>query len=256
MHDTPERLDVNAMPATRRFALIGAGRIALPVIQAWRDGQLPGWELASVLTRSPRRVEGVHTTIDAMEFFAHDSDLIVETAGPAALALHACDALARADVWTVSAAALADPQLLARVESAAAQSGHRLRLLHGAIAGLDGVAAACVDPNAVLHLQVDLPPGGGPPGVVFRGTVREAARLFPNSVNVAVSVAFAGAGLDRTTIEVSHPDPAMPQRLAFSVTSVYGTCTATTSPLVGSGIHPVAASVIAALRNAMKAVWT
>ena len=246
---------MTASPPDRRFALIGAGRIALPVIEAWRAGQLPGWQLVAVLTRDPREIAGAHNTTDAAEFFARESDLIVEAAGPAALALHGCNALTHADVWTVSAAALADEQLLARVENAARQSGHRLRLLHGAIAGLDGVAAACVDPNALLQLQIDLPPGGGPPGVVFSGTVREAAKRFPNSVNVAVTAALAGAGLDRTRIEVSHPDPAMPQRLALSATSIYGTCKTETSPRVGPGIHPVAASVIAALRNELKAVW-
>ncbi|TWO73340.1 DUF108 domain-containing protein [Caenimonas sedimenti] len=240
----------------RRFALIGAGRIALPVIEAWRAGELPGWQLEAVLTRQPRQIEGVRSTTDAAAFFSGVYALIVDTAGPAAFALHACNALARADVWTVSAVALADPQLLAKVEETAQRTSHRLRLLHGATAGLDGVAAACVDPEAVLHLQIDLPPGGGPPGVIFSGTVREAARRFPNSVNVAVTLAFAGAGLDQTRVEVSHPDPAMPYRLALRVTSRYGTCQVETFPKVGPGIHPVAASIIAALRNAQAPVWT
>ncbi len=240
----------------RRFALIGAGRIAQPVITAWRAGELTGWHLDAVLTRSPRQIDGVHTTNDAAAFFSRSHDLVVDTAGPAALALHACDALARADLWTVSAVALADPQLLAQCEETARRTGHRLRLLHGAIAGLDGVAAACVDPDAVLHLEIDLPPGGGSPGVVFSGTVREAARRFPDSVNVAVTVALAGAGLDRTRIEVAHPDPATPQRLALRVTSRYGACSVEVSPKVGPGIHPVAASIIAALRNEVKAIWT
>jgi hypothetical protein len=74
-------------------------------------------------------------------------------------------------------------------------------------------------------------------------------------VNVAVAAALAGPGLDRTRIEVSHPDPATPQRLALNVKSRYGSCTTATSPRVGAGIHPVAASVIAALRNELKTVW-
>ncbi len=240
----------------RRFALIGAGRIAQPVIAAWREGQLAGWQLDSVLSRQVRHLEGVHTTTDPAAFFGRAPDLIIDTAGPAALALHACAALARAELWTVSAVALADPAVLARVEAAARRSGHRLRLLHGAIAGLDGVAAACVDPGAVLQLHIDLPPGGGPPGVIFRGTVREAARLFPDSVNVAVTVALAGAGLDATRIEVAHPDAATPQRLALCVTSRYGRCAVEVSPRVGPGLHPVAASIIAAMRNALQPIWT
>ena len=76
-----------------------------------RKQQLPGWQLEAVLTRRPRRIEGAAATVDSTEFFHREYDLIVEAAGPSALAAHACEALARADLWTVSAAALVDAQL-------------------------------------------------------------------------------------------------------------------------------------------------
>lgn len=244
-----------APPRSRRFALIGCGRIAMPVVQAWREGGLPGWTLTGVLARGPRDLDGLYCTNDADAFFSEAYDLIVETAGPAALAEHGVRALEAADVWSVSAAALADARLLAALQEAGGKAGHRLRLVSGAIAGLDGVAMASVDPDVQLRIDLDLPPGPGPRAVVFSGTVREAARRFPDSVNVAVAAALAGPGLDNTRIELSHPGPVPQHRLALTADSRYGVVEAAVEPRLGHGIHPVAACLVANLRRELQAVW-
>ncbi len=247
-------IDTTAAP--RRFALIGHGRIGAPVVQAWRDGALEGWTLAAVLVRqAPVHAEPwITTNIDV--FLASAPDLIVEAAGPAALAAHAVAALAAADLWTVSAAALADTELAARIAQQARLHGHRLRVLAGAIAGLDGVAMSSVDPDVALDLEIELPPDAAQPaGERFRGSVRDAAALFPNSVNVAAAAALAGPGLDATRIRVSHPGEVARNRLALTAESRFGTVRAETLPRVGPGIHPVAASIIAALRQQLRTIW-
>jgi aspartate dehydrogenase len=228
----------------KRLGLIGCGRIGSQVVQASRDGLLPGWHFAGVLTRS----------ISAPDFFNQKYDLIIEAAGAQALAQHGARALALADVWTVSGAALADPNLFDLLETTASKSGHRLRLVAGAIAGLDGVAAAAVDPAAELELSIDLPPGEAAAGVVFAGSVREAAVRFPEGVNVAVAAALAGPGLERSRIEVLHPAGSQ-HRLALTARSRYGALRVETEPRVSAGAHPVAASLIAALRRELQAVW-
>ena len=239
----------------RRMALIGCGRIATPIIDTWLKGGLPGWTITGVLARGVHMVGAVRSTDNTDAFFAEPYDLIVETAGPSALAAHGARALAVADVWTVSAAALADPALLMALQTAGSQAGHRLRVLPGAIAGLDGVAMASVDPDVVLQLDIDLMPGDGPRALVFSGSVREAAARYPDSVNVAVAAALAGPGMDRAQIRVSHPGLVPQHQLALVATSRYGAVRASVEPLVGPGVHPVAASIIAALRRQLQTVW-
>ena len=213
-------------------------------MQAWRDGGLAGWEIVRVHTRSR----------PAPNFFDAQYDLIIEAAGPAALAMHGVRALECADVWTVSGSALADSRLFDALEEAGERSGHRLRLVAGAIAGLDAVAAGAVDPQAELRLELDLPPGEASSGVPFSGSVREAAARFPGNVNVAVAAALAGPGLDHTRVEVTRP--AGPRhRLALTIQSRFGTTATSSEPRVAPGTHPVAACLIAELQRELRTIW-
>lgn len=239
----------------RRLGLIGCGRIALPVIHAWREGGLPGWTISGVLARGTRDLAGLHSTDDAEAFFGAGHELIVEAAGPQALAAHGVRALGAAELWTVSAAALADPALFDALQEAGRRAGHRLRVLPGAIAGLDGVALAALDPQATLQLDIELMPGDGPRARVFSGSVREAARRFPDSVNVAVAAALAGPGLDRARIHIDHPGPVAQHRLALRVSSRWATVQAHVDHQHGAAVHPVAAALIAALRQQSATIW-
>lgn len=195
------------MPAAqRRLGLIGCGRIGLPIIDCWNEGGLPGWTIAGVLARGLHPRGAMYSTDDAGAFFATSFDLIIEAAGPPALAAYGARGLRLADVWTVSAAALADHALLEALH------------VTGAQAGLDGVAMASADSQAVLRLDIDLLPG--PRALVFSGSVREAALRFPDSVNAAVAAALAGPGLDKAWIDVYHPGPVPQHRLVRIPTNV------------------------------------
>ncbi len=258
---TPERQASPARPP-RRVGVIGCGRIAAPVAQALHAGEVAGWALGGVLARSRRTIGAIAVTDDVEAFLRAGFDLIVEAAGPSALASLGEPALLAADVWTVNGTALADGRLTARLEAACRRGGHRLRLVPGAIAGLDGIALAAWDPKATLHVAVHTPDAArageptvtaGDPRAAFAGSVREAAGRYPEGVNVAVAAAWAGPGLERTTVAVRHT--AGEHRLAIEATSRYGRVRAALEPGGDPDWHPVAASLLACLRRETLAIW-
>ena len=143
--------------------------------------------------------------------------LIVEAAGHAALAAQAENCLAAGiTVLAVSVGALADDALLRRLRAAARRGRSRLLLASGAIGALDYLQAV----QAVADLQVTYesrkPPAAwadelralghplapGQPLLLFEGNAREAALRYPQNLNVAASLALAGAGFERTQVRI------------------------------------------------------
>lgn len=244
---------MNAAP--RRLGLVGCGRIGGPVLAAWQTGRLPGWEICGVLVRRVDVDRGRLFTTDIDGLLATRPDVVVEMAGPPALAAVGERVLRCADLWTVSGAALADAALLQRMEAAGRESGHRLRILSGAFAGMEGVSAAAAATGMTLHLTIELLPGPAPAERRFKGSVREAAGRFPNDVNVAAAAALAGPGLDATSIEVVHPGAAERNRLVLHAESAAGTLHVEVQPELGLGFHPTACNLIAALRRETQTVW-
>jgi len=243
--------------AERTVGLIGCGLIGRGVLRSLDTGDVPGWKLGAVLATSARVVDDVEVSDDPAEFFAHSFDLIIESAGPQALTAHGPDALAVAEVWTVSGTALTSDGLVRRLTSVGEASGNRLRLLPGAIAALDGVSAISVADDARVHIFVDLVPAGDVDEVVFEGSVRDGAAAFPNHVNVAVAAALAGLGLDKTALTVRQPPAGQPHTLRIETSSRDGRVEATTFPIVSppDDIHIVTASILAALKARNETIW-
>jgi len=241
----------------RRVGIIGCGGIGAPVIAALQAGRAGEWALAAVLANSDRCVEGVLVTTDVAAFFSSGLDLIVDTAGPDALRQHGVRALEIADLWTVSGTALAEPKFHDLLESTGRRVGHRLRLLSGGIAGLDGIAAASIDENAVVKMIVETAPTGEDRAQLFQGTAREAAKRYPNHANVVVATALAGPGLDAVSVEVMRPAPAEGRTLSLTAQSAFGFFTVHVEAKVvpEERIHTVAASIIASLRRESAVLW-
>ena len=91
--------------------------------------------------------------------------------------------------WTVNATPLAEEALARRLERAGQQHGHRLRILTGAMAGLDGEAAATVDDQAEVSDSTDFAPSQDPGECVFSGSAAAAAEHYPERVNVGATAA-------------------------------------------------------------------
>ncbi|MEJ5232502.1 MAG: aspartate dehydrogenase [Geminicoccaceae bacterium] len=201
-----------------RVGMIGLGAIGAEVLARARAGELgSGLELVAILTRTPRPEEPLVTT-DRRAFLAARPEAVLEVAGHEAVRAHGLACLeAGADLLLTSVGALVDDALRGALEEAARRSGRRLRILSAGIGALDILAGAAVGGLEAVTVTVRKDPSAwwGTPGerlvdlarleaptVLFRGPVREGARLYPQNVNIAAAAALAGAGLDATELVI------------------------------------------------------
>ena len=143
-------------------------------------------------------------------------DLLVECAGHRAIEEHVLPALERGiPCLIVSVGALSEVGLVERLEAAAERGQTYIQLLPGAIGGIDALSAAKVGgldavsytgrkpaqawKNTPAEQVCDLD-SISEATVIFQGSAREAARLYPKNANVAATLSLAGLGLDRTLV--------------------------------------------------------
>jgi aspartate dehydrogenase len=214
-----------------RIAVLGLGAIGRTLVDRLLDGALPRSQpaiLAYVKASHiddlrARYADRIQLTASLDELISFDPDVVIEAAGQPAVHELAGPILAAGfDLMLVSTGALVDAELRSRLTAAAACSGARMLIPAGAIAGLDGLGALRHSSDLRVRYVSIKPPDAwrGTPaeadidlGAVhtavtfFRGSAAEAAIRFPRNANLAATIAIAGAGLERTTVELVA-DPA------------------------------------------------
>ena len=215
----------------RHIMIIGAGAIGRYLVRElhsmYPEARLSCIERAGFVQEARERVRGLAGA--AAEVYERVSDvppgveLAVECGGHAAVTQHGEVSLdAGYDLLVASVGALADQALYDQLAAAARRNDRKLLIPAGAVAGMDGLAAArLAGIDRVRYTSRKLP-------LAWRGThaetlcrldsiaeateflrtdARQAATLFPQNANVAATVALAGVGFERTEVSL-NADPA------------------------------------------------
>lgn len=199
-----------------RIALIGFGAIGQVVASEV--------EVAGVLVReryvesTRRALPGVAVVASVEDLLETGPDLVVECAGQPAVREYGEAVLAGGtDLMVISTGAFGDQGFLDRMCGAARGAGRRILLPAGATAGLDGLLALREGGLDSVRYTSSKPPHawlGTPaeqafwldalsePTVIHSGPAHEAARLYPKNANLAVTIALAGLGLERTQVDL------------------------------------------------------
>jgi aspartate dehydrogenase len=207
-----------------RVGLIGFGAIGRLVLETLEDRKSP-IEVAAILVRPERAAalksdlaQSIAVLSRVEELSPLKLDLVAECAGQPAVAQYG-EAVLRLgiDLFVISTGALADDHLRSALMSAARQAGARIVIPAGAIGGLDALNALRLGGLSHVSYTSAKPPESwrgtraersfdldrlDGRTVIFRGTAREAARLYPKNANLAATVALAGRGLDDTMVEL------------------------------------------------------
>lgn len=208
--------------------IVGCGSIGRAVLKAAGDGRMRT-PVGGVTSRNQETAQTFLSTLErppallGLDQLLETCDLIVEAAGG-----HVVEDLARRtfeagkSLAVISVGALLDhPELF----ELAREAGCDLIVPSGAIAGLDGVKAACAGRVDFVRLTSRKPPRAlmGAPFLVehgisleglsearllFKGPAREAVRGFPDNLNVSAALSLAGIGPDLTEVAISA-DPSV-----------------------------------------------
>lgn len=214
-----------------RVAIAGFGAIGQELARRLRTG-VEGMVLTAVSARDREKAHAnlarIGFTADQVQVVALDdleplADIVIECAPATVMGLIAESVLLAGKELIV----LSGGVLLSRpdLRDLAREHGGQITIPTGALLGLDAVGAAA-EGNIRSVRMVTRKPGRGLVGApalagssvdvesvteavkVFSGTAREAAEGFPANLNVAAALAMAGAGPERTEVEI-WVDPAV-----------------------------------------------
>lgn len=203
-----------------RLGLIGAGAIGAHVIEFVANELADRVQIPAVLVRTPRpaAANGPDFLTDPVDFHAGDYDVVLEGAGHQAVRDHVIPLLKRGvRVIATSIGAFTDDDLYDQCRRAAEEGNTSLTLASAGIGALDILSGAAIGGLDAVEMTVRKDPSAwygtaaqdlfdldamSEPTVIFEGSAREGASLYPQNVNISAAVALAGIGLDRTRLVI------------------------------------------------------
>lgn len=216
-----------------KAGIIGYGTIGKGIAQLIQTQQAGEIELKSILVRNPQRIDEISQhqysiTNDEEFFFNQDLDIVIEAAGHHALQLYGKKALASGcHLIVISVGALAEVECLETLQKAAQENNKQILIPSAAIGGLDRIAAGALGEIEGITLITRKPVKSWygtiaeekvnletitEPYCIFEGNARNAAKLFPENVNVSATLSLAGIGFEKTNVQV-YVDPTIKRNI-------------------------------------------
>ncbi|AMM92970.1 aspartate dehydrogenase [Peribacillus simplex] len=201
-----------------RLGLIGCGNIGKFLLQAINnDGLLPGGKIVSIYARreeiAAQLAEEFRTQPfnDVDELLKSDVDLVIEAATIEAAEEYAFKVLKSGkNLLLSSLGVMANAAFEEQSNLICKNNNVNIFLPSGAIGGLDVLKSAkAVNGLESVCITTRKPPNALPAGssmeeetVLFDGSAAEAIKQFPRNINVAIVLALAGLGSEKTKVKI------------------------------------------------------
>ncbi|TWT01555.1 aspartate dehydrogenase [Planomicrobium sp. CPCC 101079] len=203
------------------IGIIGTGNIASYLLEQINQNHMANGRITAIFGRNQEAGQRLSEQFEAdfytnlQVFLEAPLDIVVEAATVEAAGLYLKDVAAhQKDLVVSSIGVFKDTGFLEELKTMAESAGTQIFLPSGAIGGLDLLQSAKAAGElervgittrkspASLGLETD------EEAVLFEGSAYEAVEKFPKNVNVALVLALAGIGAEKTTVRVIV-DPAI-----------------------------------------------
>ena len=206
-----------------KLGILGSGRLAEIVVDAYVWNMLEGYELVGVLGRTGAKARaladkgGCSACGSLEELLEKGPDVIAELASVQAVRDYGERILsAGINLVILSAGALADEVFYERIRKTAIEHQTRVYIASGTMGGYHMLQAISLmgpsevffitqkGPSSLEHtpLYEEALKADGEERMVFTGSTGEAVAVLPDKVNVAAAVALASVGTEKARVDV------------------------------------------------------
>lgn len=213
----------------RKLGIVGSGYLGSIIVDAWKQGYLDEYELAGITGRNPETVKelaeraGCRACADVDQLLALKPEYVAEAASVQMVKDMAVKVLASgANLVVLSIGAFADGEFLETVKQTALEHETKVHIASGAVGGFDVLRTVSLMGQATSGIETRKGPASlrntplfeerlmtdDEATQVFEGNAKEAIRLLPTKVNVAVAASLATTGPEFTKVNI-HSVPGM-----------------------------------------------
>lgn len=220
----------------KKVGVIGYGSIGREIIAAIRRQEIPNAKIVALFDKESQVIDSVdydnselYLFSDFKEFYNSaiysSLDIVIECASKGAVREYGKIIIeSKKDLIVLSVGAFSDIKFLSELQNLSNLNNTRILIPTGAIAGLDSIRSVkkYLDRLSITTTKHPKSFAGAPffknskikldeisnETVLFKGNAITAIEYFPANVNVAVSIALAGIGLEKTRVKIIA-DPMM-----------------------------------------------